>query len=560
MRSGSLDEMELKVLGMLFPELFRNRLESLKQEVIAQSGISEIRIDISKCFSDAIEVFITGGNNEIISACNIIFESFISDPFSRARMDILIPEQNAGKIIGFKGKNITKLCRNTRANINISKYSSTLRVGNIEGTLEMILKAVKQIFYSIYDIPDNSENLDESFHSTQSNPGAPKPPSQKNKKKNFEKRVERETVEEITKMITVPQNMVGWLLGRHMVGLQKLKELSECDITLLDSACVGINTEAEEMRFFQVKGLPKKVDIAIELIKAETNKFKLKEIQKESKSNSKNQMKNKEKDASGPEDEEKKNETENVTEKKWKKKNKNKYTKKEIKEEQKNIPLIEDFTKLNIPRNQKAVSLVIGQTGSGKSTFINYLTNFFRKGTLENKKIAIPTKTFPNQTERDFNHTERLLSSDHSQTNNCCAYNFKDLESSSTFTFIDTPGIGDTRGVDQDDENIQKIIKEVVNYPDINAIIIVQNGSEARNTASVKYTLNKLRNSLPSLVEKNVILVVQILMKGLYRLSQEKKLWWTITRLMSKISKILMNFNEAICNWAETVLWEKSKS
>ncbi|CAG9310688.1 unnamed protein product [Blepharisma stoltei] len=300
-----------------------------------------------------------------------------------------------------------------------------------------------------------------------------------------------ETEEEITKMMTVPQSAVGWILGKHKAGLQNLKDMSECDITLIDSA--SVNTGVDEMRIFQIKGLPNKVDIAIKLIQAEASTFKLQEIEKKSKSKSKMQVKKKGNESS--ESEENKEEEKQIE------------AEQEIEEEEKFIPFIEDKTKLNIPSNQKVVSLIIGQTGSGKSTFINYLTNFFRKGTLENRKVAIPTRNFP-QTEIDFNHTERLVSSDHSQTNNCCAYDFIDDQSSSTFTFIDSPGIGDTRGVEQDDKNIRKIIDGVLNYQQINAIIIVQNGSESRNNATLKYTLKKLRNSLPALMETNIMLVL----------------------------------------------------
>ncbi|CAG9310704.1 unnamed protein product [Blepharisma stoltei] len=163
--------------------------------------------------------------------------------------------------------------------------------------------------------------------------------------------------------------------------------------------------------------------------------------------------------------------------------------------------------KLDIPPYQKIVSLVIGQTGSGKSTFINIITNFFRNGTLENKKIAIPTKDFP-QTERDFVHAESGKGVDQSQTVKCCRYDFKDLDSCSTFTFIDTPGLSDTRGVDQDDKNIKIIENEILKFTDINAIIIVQNGSEARKTASVNNSLVRIRNALPRKVEDNIILVL----------------------------------------------------
>jgi len=36
--------------------------------------------------------------------------------------------------------------------------------------------------------------------------------------------------------------------------------------------------------------------------------------------------------------------------------------------------------------------LILGETGGGKSTFINMITNYFKNGSLDNLKVAIPTK------------------------------------------------------------------------------------------------------------------------------------------------------------------------
>ena len=38
--------------------------------------------------------------------------------------------------------------------------------------------------------------------------------------------------------------------------------------------------------------------------------------------------------------------------------------------------------------------LLLGGTGTGKSTIINMMTNYFLGGTLENPKVVIPTKYF----------------------------------------------------------------------------------------------------------------------------------------------------------------------
>ncbi|CAG9310698.1 unnamed protein product [Blepharisma stoltei] len=181
------------------------------------------------------------------------------------------------------------------------------------------------------------------------------------------------------------------------------------------------------------------------------------------------------------------------------------YEEVKINNHQEELP--EDNRKLNIGQFQTVVCLIVGETGSGKSTFINSITNFFRDGTLKNKKIAIPNQFYP-QTEHDFNQSENGQNQKASLTNDCNRYDFEDAMSASQFTFIDTPGLSDTRGVEQDDKNIKKIIQEIKNYEEINAIIVVQNGGAARITASLKNSIVRIINAIPKMAEDNIVLVL----------------------------------------------------
>ncbi|CAG9310726.1 unnamed protein product [Blepharisma stoltei] len=87
------------------------------------------------------------------------------------------------------------------------------------------------------------------------------------------------------------------------------------------------------------------------------------------------------------------------------------------------------------------VCVLIGHTGHGKSTFINYLANYFRDGTLENKKIVIPTENYKLVTENGFNHSERNTESYLSKTENCSYYEFLNRKDNYKYIFIDTPGL-----------------------------------------------------------------------------------------------------------------------
>jgi ABC-type multidrug transport system fused ATPase/permease subunit len=133
--------------------------------------------------------------------------------------------------------------------------------------------------------------------------------------------------------------------------------------------------------------------------------------------------------------------------------------------------------------------LVIGETGAGKSTFINIATSFFRKGSVRcpEKTMSIPTlhhlSVGGKHTENDLTRTS--ISSTSGVTN----YTFRDDQSGAEVVIIDTPGLGDTRGLEQDDANIRLVLKAGENLDDLSAVIVVINGMYPRFTA-VSHKLN----------------------------------------------------------------------
>ncbi|CAB5192118.1 unnamed protein product [Rhizophagus irregularis] len=155
--------------------------------------------------------------------------------------------------------------------------------------------------------------------------------------------------------------------------------------------------------------------------------------------------------------------------------------------------------------------LLLGGTGTGKSTIINMMANYFLCGTLENPKVVIPTKYFK-VTENDFvrnNSEAKIADVTRSQTTSCCNYEFKHPGSSFyDFIFIDTPGMSDTNGIKQDDKNIEEIVNAAINVGSLTAIIIIASGTEARVTPTIMNTIIRLRNSLPDEIVYNNLLLI----------------------------------------------------
>jgi hypothetical protein len=97
-----------------------------------------------------------------------------------------------------------------------------------------------------------------------------------------------------------------------------------------------------------------------------------------------------------------------------------------------------------------------------------------------------------------------------SQTTKCYNYSFDHPDNPAyKFIFIDTPGLSDTNGVEQDDKNIEEIINTAISAGSLSAIVIIANGTEARVTPSIKNTLVKLANNLPDeIIERNLLLIL----------------------------------------------------
>jgi predicted GTPase len=133
----------------------------------------------------------------------------------------------------------------------------------------------------------------------------------------------------------------------------------------------------------------------------------------------------------------------------------------------KRLRKLEPFDELNV--------LILGETGVGKSTFINAFINYLTYDTLaeamEAKKLEhVVASSFSYQYEDEngeFRQQDiKIGSSPHekdgtegqSATQRTAVCRIPLDDGNKIFRLIDTPGIGDTRGVHQDALNIEDIL------------------------------------------------------------------------------------------------------
>lgn len=153
------------------------------------------------------------------------------------------------------------------------------------------------------------------------------------------------------------------------------------------------------------------------------------------------------------------------------------------------------------------IFLVFGETGCGKSTLINTLVNYYRKGSLDKLKAIIPTK-FLKSTEKEgkYNTEYNVNDTTKAQTKDATQY-FFNREDGKRICIIDTPGLNDTEGLEQDDKNLENILNAAIMAPRLSGIVLVVNGSSARVTHNIKSMMTKLKGSLPDTMMDNIVVV-----------------------------------------------------
>ena len=160
--------------------------------------------------------------------------------------------------------------------------------------------------------------------------------------------------------------------------------------------------------------------------------------------------------------------------------------------------------------------LLLGETGVGKSTLVNSISNYFnyssfkkaRKGTID---ILIPVCLNINDESKIFGKADdnELHEEGKSATQNVKVYLFPVKMQNRKFNLrlIDTPGVGDPRGIEQDNVHLDNILAYLATLKKLHGICFVLKSNQTRFTKFVEYCLKQILTRLDKSASQNIIFI-----------------------------------------------------
>ncbi|XP_058629511.1 uncharacterized protein LOC131539172 [Onychostoma macrolepis] len=145
----------------------------------------------------------------------------------------------------------------------------------------------------------------------------------------------------------------------------------------------------------------------------------------------------------------------------------------------------------------RKVILMVGETGTGKTSLINAMINYILGVRWEHKIWLEVAEVSENQTE--------------SQTTAVTVYEVFPKGSPFSLTIIDTPGQGDTRGLDKDKlvpEILQLLFRSEDGIHDIDAVCLVLKATDARLHERQLYILDEVLSLFGKDIEKHITILI----------------------------------------------------
>ncbi|XP_051741265.1 uncharacterized protein LOC127507874 [Ctenopharyngodon idella] len=155
------------------------------------------------------------------------------------------------------------------------------------------------------------------------------------------------------------------------------------------------------------------------------------------------------------------------------------------------------FGERNKDKPHKTI-LMVGETGTGKTTLINVIINYMLGVQREDK---VWFEITDDQSDR---------TSVHSQTSSITVYGFYPQESPIHLTIVDTPGYGDTRSIEMDKEialSLCSLIKSAEEVHEIHAVCLVVKATQNRLSDRQIYIFDAVQSLFGRDIAENIVLL-----------------------------------------------------
>jgi predicted GTPase len=167
--------------------------------------------------------------------------------------------------------------------------------------------------------------------------------------------------------------------------------------------------------------------------------------------------------------------------------------------------------------------LILGERGAGKSTFVNAMLNYLAFDTLQDAinsdklQWAAPcsfstqgidrfqgnNKVIENIITLGFGIDMRDTPEGQVASTRSMVYSMK--VGSKTIRLIDTPGVGDIRGIHCDESNMEDILETLGNYDEIHGILVLLKSDQVASMATFEYCVNQLLTHLHRGAADNIV-------------------------------------------------------